>query len=42
MDVRLRAELDTNPYQAGRHIRDDEFETMYLREDPFNGEGTTR
>jgi hypothetical protein len=40
--LRVRAELDTNPYQAGRHIRDDELETMYLRKDPFNGEGTTR
>ena len=33
------AELDTNSYQAGRHIPDDELETIYLRKDPFDGEG---
>jgi len=40
--LRVRAGLDTNPYQAGRHIPDDELETIYLRKDPFHGEGTTR
>ena len=37
--LRVRAELDTNSYQAGRHIPDDELETIYLRKDPFDGEG---
>ena len=33
------AELDTNPYQARRHIPDDELETIYLRKNPFHGVG---
>ena len=36
--LRVRSELDTNRYPAGRSVSDDELETIYLRKEPFHGE----
>ena len=36
--LRVRAELDTNRYPAGRSVPDHVLETIHLRTDPFHGE----
>jgi transposase len=36
--LRVRSELDTNRYPAGRRVSDDELEAIHLRKDPFHGE----
>lgn len=36
--LRVRSELDTNRYPAGRRVSDDELEAIHLRRDPFHGE----
>jgi hypothetical protein len=36
--LRVRSELDTNQYPAGRTVSDDELSTIYLRPDTFHGD----
>jgi len=36
--LRVRSELDTNPYPAGRTVSDDELATIHLRPDAFHGD----
>ena len=36
--LRVRSELDTNPYPAGRVVTDGEIESLCLRRDAFHGE----
>ncbi len=36
--LRVRSELDTTPYPAGRTVSDAEIAALHLRTDPFHGE----
>ncbi len=36
--LRVRSQLDTNQYPAGRKVSDDELEAIYLHRDSFHGE----
>ena len=36
--LRVRSELDTNLYPAGRTVSDDELSTIHLQPDAFHGE----
>ena len=36
--LKVRSELDTNRYPAGRIVSDDELAAIYLRPDPFHGD----
>jgi hypothetical protein len=36
--LKVRSELDTNRYPAGRIVSDDELAVIYLRRDPFHGD----
>ena len=36
--LRVRSELDTNQYPAGRVVSDEQFATIYLRPDRFHGD----
>jgi hypothetical protein len=36
--LRVRSELDTNPYPAGRSVSDDEMQTLNIHRDPFHGD----
>jgi transposase len=36
--LRVRSELDVNPYPAGRTVSDDQLDTLHLRPDAFHGE----
>ena len=36
--LKVRSELDTNSYQAGRVVSDAELAAIYLRRDPFHGD----
>ncbi len=36
--LRIKSELDTNQYPAGRTVSDDELSTLHLRPDAFHGD----